>query len=742
MPRVPIHRTAPTFQAASAPDFGALRQNRTAQDIARSLGQVGEGVLRQIQENDETNLLAFSNQLLQGKQQLLNDPDAGFLGSQGLDAQNRRETVGQEWGKQVETAMQGLPERVRAKAQAMASKYTLDFTSDVDTHVRQQNNVYRTQVYRDTLASTTSEAVLNFADAGRVKEQAESAAIATRLERRRQGLPEDDAGRAAASAVYQAAIERQAGTDILGAERRYFELLASGDLTGDSAAALDRVLRPIAQDSAATDAANVILNGGTIESGAGVAGDVDALIVGLESGGNDAATNSTSSATGAGQFLNSTWLQLVKAEKPELASGKSDAELLALRTDGALSRQMVAAYREQNSRELRAAGVTVNAVNVYAAHHFGPDGAVAFAKASNDTPMSSILNADAIAANKYLQGKTKADVLGNWQRRGLDTSAGALSFDGPAATEGEALRRAQMVADPRQREAIMSKIRLEWGIRDVQQAAAKKATSERVYSALANNTDPTASLSQLVSPADYAAMASNGQLPSFENYRRAILEGRLIQDNTVLADVLYRESALAPDAFQKRDLHGLADQLSTSTLTELLNRQATLGKRDEASQKDWMSDDQRVNRGFQMLGLGQETDAAGKDSGRKNAPRDSLRGEFRIAFQNSVTAFMQGHDGRKPTPEESDVLLRTTVQQFSRNLGAGNLSGKKDDKGGFEANKERPVGLYSLAAQYEVQISEQDRQSVRQAYMQKYGTQPTDAWVTQYIAQKQQEKKQ
>lgn len=728
MPRVPTYRTNPTFQAAGTPDFGALRQDRTAEEVARSLGQIGEGVIRQIRENDETNLLAFSNQLLQSKQRLLNDPDNGFLGTQGLDAQNRRDAVTQEWGQQVELAMQGLPDRVRAKAQQMASKYTLDLDGDVDLHVRQQNNVYRTQVYRDTLASTTSEAVLNYSDPARVREQAESAAIATRLERRRQGLPEDDAARAASSAVYQAALERQAGNDILGAERRYFELLESGDLTGDSAAALDRVLRPIAQDAEATAAADVVLNGGTLEAGDGGT-DVDALIVGLESGGDATERNPASSATGAGQFLDGTWLEQVRKNRPELAQGKTDAEILSLRTDAKLSREMVAAYREQNTRQLRAAGVPATAANVYAAHHFGAGGAVAFAKATPDTPMSSILDPAAIAANKYLQGKTKADVLANWQRRGLEAGAGQLAFAGPAQSEAEALQRAQMIADPRQREAVMGKVRLQWGIRDAQQAAEKKATSERIYTALANNTDPTASLSQLVSPADYAVLARNGQLPSFENYRRAILEGRLINDNPVLADVLYRESALSPDAFQRRDLHAMADQLSTGTLTELLNRQRTLSQRDEAAQKDWMSEDQRVNSGLTMLGIGREGDARGGGSQSANAPREALRGEFRIAYGNAERTFMQQSGGRRPTPEQADVLLRTVARQFADRLAAGQLPGKLDDKGNIVKNPAVKTGIYGLAATFDLQISQEDRDALRGWYRSKYGRNPTEAWV-------------
>ena len=46
------------------------------------------------------------------------------------------------------------------------------------------------------------------------------------------------------------------------------------------------------------------------------------------------------------------------------------------------------------------------------------------------------------------------------------------------------------------------------------------------------------------------------------------------------------------------------------------------------------------------------------------------------------------------------------------------------------------TGLYSSAAQFDLQVSQADRDAVRGAYAEKYGRPPTDAWVTQYLARK------
>jgi hypothetical protein len=71
-------------------------------------------------------------------------------------------------------------------------------------------------------------------------------------------------------------------------------------------------------------------------------------IIGVESGGNPNATNPNSSASGLGQFIDSTWLDTIRTARPDLAQGKSDAELLSLKTDPQLSREMTEAYADQN----------------------------------------------------------------------------------------------------------------------------------------------------------------------------------------------------------------------------------------------------------------------------------------------------------------------------------------------------------------------------------------------------------
>lgn len=144
----------------------------------------------------------------------------------------------------------------------------------------------------------------------------------------------------------------------------------------------------------------------------------------LESGGRADVPAKGSSALGIDQFTSGTFLRVVKRYMPSLAEGKSDEQILSLRTNVNVSGRAAVALDQENAAALQKAGVPVTEATLYAAHHFGARAAVAFGRASMDTPMSSILAPDQMRANPYLNGKTKAQTLQNWQRRaGLDGSA-------------------------------------------------------------------------------------------------------------------------------------------------------------------------------------------------------------------------------------------------------------------------------------------------------------------------------
>jgi hypothetical protein len=143
-----------------------------------------------------------------------------------------------------------------------------------------------------------------------------------------------------------------------------------------------------------------------------------------ESSGNSTKPNPHSSALGIGQFVNRTWLDMIKRYRPELAQGKSDAEILELRKNPIHSREMTQRYAEENEAKLRQAGLPVTPGSTYLMHFAGPTGAVKLMQADPDTPVESILSADAIKANPHLQGKTAGWVI-EWANKKMEDAAAA-----------------------------------------------------------------------------------------------------------------------------------------------------------------------------------------------------------------------------------------------------------------------------------------------------------------------------
>lgn len=168
---------------------------------------------------------------------------------------------------------------------------------------------------------------------------------------------------------------------------------------------------------------------GNLTGAPGLTGGVVDRITGVESGGNPNARNPRSSAMGLGQFIGSTWLNTIKTTRPDLAAGKSDAELLAMRSDPQLSRDMTAAYAAQNGKVLSDAGFQPTPGNTYLAHFAGPQGATAILGAAPNTPVAQILGAKVMQANPFLRGMT-ASQLTAWADRKM---AGAEMSPGMTA---------------------------------------------------------------------------------------------------------------------------------------------------------------------------------------------------------------------------------------------------------------------------------------------------------------------
>jgi hypothetical protein len=136
-------------------------------------------------------------------------------------------------------------------------------------------------------------------------------------------------------------------------------------------------------------------------------------IIRVESDGDPNAKNKRSTATGLGQFLDETWLDMIRAHRPDLAKGRSQAEILELRRDAKITREITARFTERNAEMLRKRGLPVTPGTLYLAHFAGSAGAVAILSALEDADAAFVMaNADAtgrtnrekiVKANPFLE---------------------------------------------------------------------------------------------------------------------------------------------------------------------------------------------------------------------------------------------------------------------------------------------------------------------------------------------------
>lgn len=161
-------------------------------------------------------------------------------------------------------------------------------------------------------------------------------------------------------------------------------------------------------------------------------GDYISRLVSMESGGDPNARNPRSSATGAAQFIDGTWMRFAQAN-PQLFQGMSREQILAARNNPDLSRQAADWYRRENMAALAGQGLPANDGTAALAHRFGAGDAARLLRADPNAPIASVVAPQVMQANPDLAGRTVGQVVGNYAQRfggGGDTV--------PAQSGGEA----------------------------------------------------------------------------------------------------------------------------------------------------------------------------------------------------------------------------------------------------------------------------------------------------------------
>lgn len=294
---------------------------------------------------------------------------------------------------------------------------------------RKQYIVKQSSAVQEALASDTVIHPESF-DANMAQMMMQQASINDQL-----GLSEEE-GALAAKKLYgntvQMVSKTLAGSGDVQAASAFLEAHKAG-MDGKIYADTLMQLKPALQANDAATMAHEAYTDAVHGLGTGMGASVDYLshVHDREGSGK----NPYSTADGVGQFTEGTWkLMMKKPEFADVAKGKTDAELLALRHNPEIANRAILAYGDDNANYLQSKGLPVNSATIGLAHGYGPEGAEKILKSPGDTKVETIIG-EQTAKNNRVYGMTTTQVVQGFTKRFGTGSTDSASGGPPTSVE-------------------------------------------------------------------------------------------------------------------------------------------------------------------------------------------------------------------------------------------------------------------------------------------------------------------
>lgn len=176
-----------------------------------------------------------------------------------------------------------------------------------------------------------------------------------------------------------------------------------------------------------------------------MSGFLDRLML-AESSGRDDARNPRSTALGAYQFIEATWLDLTRRNFSAETRSMPPEQVLVLRTDRAFARRVAEAYTRENAAILKARGLSATFPQLRLAFLLGPQGATRILLAPPQTRVTLLLGPAVARANPFMFGLTAEGLIAR-AARDLDVHPATLAGLAPGETPSPT--RAGTAAAPR-----------------------------------------------------------------------------------------------------------------------------------------------------------------------------------------------------------------------------------------------------------------------------------------------------
>lgn len=594
-----VQATRPVGVAAAQSGMG---------QISQGLAEVGQAFDSVQSDIDQAAAKRADTEYSDRVRKTLYEDGAGYLYAQGGDALAQREKAATTLQKDYDDLLGGLSPAARDMAQASMESRRQSSLTNVDRHAGQERITYLNDAGDARIRSAVDDAILDPSQMSRslsvtrneVREKAARLGWAPEVAK----AAEDEAvGQMHAGVVTRLSnVDPQQALDYLNANR-----------DGMSAKAVASLEGPLIGE--AKRRRGMAIGAAVARGSAGISDSYYGAIRAAESGGNDAARNPTSTATGRYQFIASTWTGLMK-KHPQLGLTADG------RTDPAQQERAIRAFTEDNANLLMRAGVAVTNGTLYAAHFLGAGTAARVLRADLGTSIAGLVGEGVMRANSFLQGKTVAEFI-DWAEGKAGTAGGGSgpapglaagpAGEAPAPDRPQGMRAILSIEDPDVRASAMQEYQLWSGQQAAEAKASQDAAQQQAFALIVGGGDV-----QTLPLAQKIALGQSG-LSSLMEFQTKVRKREPVETDPALFVELTREAAADPVAFAARDplewLPRMAQsdwQAMTRKQAEVVEKASGAGQSEKAitiSTIDTVSSDVLKGAGIETGAKASEADA-------------------------------------------------------------------------------------------------------------------------------------
>ena len=671
----------------SAEAFGA--------GIGRGLAVLGQGI------SDVGDALRISKELTEEAQgvdrfqasrrevlERLYDPDDGFLTRTGRTSVGTTDQASETFDGVRERGREGLTPRAQRAYDAKLADFIDQSYVKVAEHETRQRTAYTDEMYKALIENALDDAGLNWAD-DEWFDQALQTGIA---EVQKYGIfsgRDQAATNIAVENFVSAAVRNRVlaaaaadPTKVEGLIEQHRDLLTAKDLHE-----LTANTRGLVADAKAQAFVGGFLRRGFDPS---VDDPYERAVIRVESSGNPDARTSAEGGTASGLygFTDGTYLATVRDLRQRggvaWASGMTDAEVLATKSDAARSKEVFDGFRATNQAILRRQGLPVTPESEYIMHHFGAgDGPRILRTATTDPAQTLEAAVGATQAARILKFNphlrkhaTVGGMVGAISRNlGTDgaTLAGGTHFDASAAYEA-----AMNITDPEVQAAALKRIETMEAAQSRARSAEQETTMRNVWDNYVRTGDTSLSV-------DTRTILGGAGVAAMQQAMANDIRGIDMTEPTTW-EHLMRTMTEDPQTFADYNLEDHRPKLSRADMEMFVKAQSELRAKTAGADPvrdlplaQLMAPGGEVYKRFTASLVTSGGDGKADSDGRKaEAEMARKRYEFDQRLRDMIEESVRQNGGRQPSQSEVEDMARglLTRVDFTVPAESGSMLGR------------------------------------------------------------------